>query len=296
MMVNPLHPKLPSVALSLQGTCNRFNAADVQGQWDRVRVLWNKHLRHVLGPLCGFGSDGDERRFTIQKQLMSASAPGRRFVASWRGFVYTGRIDENGGVVDMHSQDSFHNSKKMELAIAVASRDFANGSHLATWWHIELVGDVLLFTPKEHGLWQRDITRKDPMSMKTVERTVAKKVDACMSKLEGGMQQRASGDLLNLISPETTARLSEVPKPPEDTLGTRMWLGVIRRFLRIFFSTKDSLETRYENCARVASFLRIKRHWIDNDDAYTLTKNAESRQCFEHVILQVESAALKIEA
>ena len=110
------------------------------------------------------------------------------------------------------------------------------------------------------------------------------------------MQQRASGDLLNLISPETTARLSEVPKPPEDTLGTRMWLGVIRRFLRIFFSTKDSLEMRYENCARVASFLRIKRHWIDNDDAYTLTKNAESRQCFEHVILQVESAALKIEA
>ena len=53
---------------------------------------------------------------------------------------------------------------------------------------------------------------------------------------------------------------------------------------------------RYENCARVASFLSIKRHWIDNDDAYTLTKNAESRQCFEHVILQVESAALKIEA
>ena len=75
-MVNPLHPKLPSVALSLQGTCNRFNAADVQGQWDRARVLWNKHLRHVLGPLCGFGSDGDERRFTIQKQLIPPRLPG----------------------------------------------------------------------------------------------------------------------------------------------------------------------------------------------------------------------------
>ena len=87
-----------------------------------------------------------------------------------------------------------------------------------------------------------------------------------------------------------------MPKPPEDTIGTRMWLGHIRRFLRIFFSTKDSLETRYENCARVVSFMRIKRHWIDKDDAYTLTKNAESRQCFEHAILQVESAALKIEA
>ena len=35
---------------------------------------------------------------------------------------------------------------------------------------------------------------------------------SCMSKLEGGVQQRASGGLPNLISPETTARLSEVLK------------------------------------------------------------------------------------
>ena len=66
-------------------------------------------------------------------------------------------------------------------------------------------------------------------------------------------------------------------------------------FLRIFFSKKDSLGTRIKLCAAVVSFSRLKRHWIANDRSYTLGRNSESRQAFQHHLLQVESAALKIQ-
>jgi len=294
MMVNPLHPKVPCVAMSLQCTCNQFTAADVSDQWDRVEALWDKHLRPVLGPLWGFGSDGDARRFSIQKSRM-LSTNGPRFRCSWRGFVYSARVKPNGDLCDIMSQDSFHDSKKMSSAMAVASRDLAMGTRLATQYHIELVGDPSLFRPSDHGLHRRDIVRKDPMSMKTIERTLARKVDGCLESLAESMKQKEGG-LRNLLSPETTARFADKEWPPEDTLGTRTWLGVIRTFLRIFFSTKDSLEKRYENCAFVVSFLRLKRQWIHADDSYELKHHAESAQCFDHVVLQCESAALKIEA
>ena len=263
-------------------------------QWDLIERLWDAHLRKVIGPLWGQGSDGDARRFSIQKARMSIT-DGRRFRCSWRGFIYSCRIKPNGDLADIAAQDSFHDAKKMHSAIAVASRDFANGSHLAAQYHIELVGRSDLFDPGEHGLRRRDILRKDPMSVKTIERTASRKVHDCLGRLEEGMRQKTGG-LGSLLSPETRARHAAKDLPPEDTLGTRSWFTIIRLFLRVFFSTKDSLELRYEHCAVTTSFLRLKRQWIHNDDAYELKKHAESAQCFEHVVLQLESAALKIEA
>ena len=209
--------------------------------------------------------------------------------------MLSGIVKINGDFYCLHSQDTFHNCKKCQSFIFVPSRDAAIGSHLGAWWHIELLGDTALFTPLEHGLARRDITRKDPMSVKTVQVTCGRRAERCLKSLEEGIKQKQGG-LLNLLSPESRARFEDKSRPPEDTLGTRTWLHMIRLMLRVFFSTKDSLVTRYELCATAVSFLRIKRHWINHDDAYSLTKHAESKQCFEHNCLQLESAALKIEA
>lgn len=70
-VVNPLHPLVPCVPLSIQATCNQFTAEDVAESWVTIGRLWEKHLRPVLGPLWGHGSDGDARRFTNQKAQMS---------------------------------------------------------------------------------------------------------------------------------------------------------------------------------------------------------------------------------
>ena len=294
-VVNPLHPLVPCVPLSIQATCNQFTAEDVAESWETIGKLWEQHLRPILGPLWGHGSDGDARRFTNQKAQMS-STEGSRFRASWHGFVLTGIIKVEGGdFYCLPSQDTFHNCKKCQSFIFVPSRDSAIGSHLGTWWHIELLGDTTLFCPSDHGLTRRDIIRKDPMSVKTVQATCSRRVEHCLKALEEGVK-RKQGGLLNMLSPESRARFEEKSRPPEDALGTRVWLHMIRLMLRVFVSTKDSLETRYELCATVVSFLRIKRHWINHDNAYNLTKHAESKQCFEHACLQLESAALKIEA
>ena len=102
---------------------------------------------------------------------------------------------------------------------------------------------------------------------------------ACLRKLAQGAKSKKDGEKI----------------VQEDTVGTEIWLEIISMFLRIFFSTKDSLGTRIKLCAAVVSFMRIKRHWIAHDKSYSLSRDAESRQAFQHALLQLESAALKIQ-
>ena len=278
IVINPLHENVPSVIVMLQATCNRFTAEDVDVQWTRLRELWQKHLRPVLGVLIGPGSDGDERRFSLQRGMMTSTA-GKRYTSAWRGFRLTAMYDEHGDVIALCAQDSFHCSKKLEAPMAVSTRDFCMGKHLARWYHIALVGDPDLFDPAEHGMRQEDAKRKDPMSVATVQKTASKKVRACLRRLQNGIPSKR--DPSKIVQ--------------EDVVGTEVWLEVVSMFLRVFFSKKDSLGTRIKLCAAVVSFCRLKRHWIANDRSYTLGRNSESRQAFQHAVMQLESAALKIQ-
>ena len=100
----------------------------------------------------------------------------------------------------------------------------------------------------------------------------------CLRRLKEGVRHKKTGEWVQ-----------------EDTDGTLVWLEVISWFLRIFFSKKDSLRTRVMLAAAFVSFLRYKRNWIHHDKSYTLNKNAESRQAYQHAVMQAESAALKIQ-
>jgi hypothetical protein len=179
-------------------------------------------------------------------------------------------------------------------------RDMAVGKHLNAWSHLGLVGDPEFFDACEHLMRREDIVRKDPMSVATVQRTVSKSVRRSMRSFSRS-QRPHSCDAAQVRACLRRIREGvESKKTPgtylqEDTIGTETWLEVISMFLRIFFSKKDSLGTRIFLCAAVVSFLRIKRHWIANDRSYTLTRNAESREAFQHTVMQVESAALKIQ-
>ena len=175
IMINPLHEKVPSVIVMVQATCNCFTAADVAEQWDRLRTLYRTHLRHVLGVLIGPGSDGDARRFQLQLQAMTRRT-GRRYHPWWIGFRLTGEINVYEEVFWLCAQDTFHCAKKLQSPMAIRSRNFSNGHHHCTWYHLELVGDPDLFDSQEHGMRREDIIRKDPMSVATVQRTCAKKV------------------------------------------------------------------------------------------------------------------------
>ena len=53
LIVNPLHARLPRLVAVIQLTYIRFDSKDVRNQWEKVRVLWVKHLSVVLRPLIG---------------------------------------------------------------------------------------------------------------------------------------------------------------------------------------------------------------------------------------------------
>jgi hypothetical protein len=52
----------------------------------------------------------------MQRKLMTGSSafsgreliPGARYRSAWRGFRLTGLVDENGDVINLCSQDTFH--------------------------------------------------------------------------------------------------------------------------------------------------------------------------------------------
>ena len=73
MVVVPLVHGLSRLVVLVHATCNRFTHRWVAEQWRRVEALCEKHVSPKLGPLQGHGSDGDERRFKLQKQRMNIS-------------------------------------------------------------------------------------------------------------------------------------------------------------------------------------------------------------------------------
>jgi hypothetical protein len=275
IMVNPLDERLPPLPLVLQATCNKFTRADVAAQWARLREMFITEFGDMFD-LIGHGSDGDKRRFVEQLERMTTSKLGEtRFRCAFAGFRMSAAIDDIGKVYGVDSQDTYHNAKKMESPMDNVSRpSFQNGQHSAMWNHFRLVFDR--FTPEEHGLRFEDVKRSDRQSVRLVIVTSSRKCRRC----------------LRLLHDEPAAGAS-----PVHTIGTEKWLELVSIYLRIFFSKKDSVASRYKNASMVQNFLKIKRNYISKeygDSGYDLKLNAESKETFQHLVLSCESAALKI--
>ena len=71
ILLNPLHPKLPRIAVLTMPTCNKFDHTFVYRQWQDVEQLYEQELKPIMGPLIGHSSDGDSRQRKIMLQLAS---------------------------------------------------------------------------------------------------------------------------------------------------------------------------------------------------------------------------------
>ena len=223
IIVNPLHPDLPKLVVVVQVTCNRFTAAHVRDQWDRLRALWYRgdagergNLGKILGPLIGHASDGDARRFKLQIEDMRSTA-GLRFRIGWPGFTLSGRVDENGHASCIHSQDTIHNAKKMLNPMDVASRVLQLGASSAVWEHVQLAFDT--FRPDEHGLRASDRKRPDRQDFSCVQRAARSKLRSCLAHL----------------------------RPRHKTEGSEAWLEIIHLFLIAHFGKKITVIDRVHN-------------------------------------------------
>jgi hypothetical protein len=62
IVCNPLVKGFPRLVYAMLPTCNRFDASEVQAQWDQIHVIHDKYLSATVGPLVAHASDGDARR------------------------------------------------------------------------------------------------------------------------------------------------------------------------------------------------------------------------------------------
>jgi hypothetical protein len=219
VIINPLHPQLPKLVVMVQVTCNRFTAAHVRSQWERLYDLWyrdgGKNLGSILGPLVGHGSDGDARRFKLQLQDMSNTSE-TRFGIAWRGFTLSGYL-QHGRVRGIHAQDVIHNAKKGVNPLDVNSRIIQLGEFPAIWEHIQLV--FRRFDPDKHGLRASDEKRPDRQDFSAVQRVARNRCRRCLAALRPGVK----------------------------TEGTEAWLEMIYDYLIAHFGTKIALISRVQN-------------------------------------------------
>lgn len=181
LIVNPLHARLPRLVAVIQLTCNRFDSKDVQNQWEKVRVLWSKHLSAVLGPLIGHSSDGDARRRKLMLEDFTSSR-GNWFRVPWDGWYFSARILHNNDVYGLHDQDFVHNGKKLVNPLDLPSRHLILGNENATLNHIYLVYHS--FSVDRHGLQEGDIKREDRQNWTAAQRLASRKVQLCLQQLK----------------------------------------------------------------------------------------------------------------
>jgi hypothetical protein len=212
--INPLCAGLPTMQLALLPTCNTFTHVSVQQRWDQVRSFMSTHFLD-LGVLVLHASDGDRRR--VKCTLRSIA--GGTYGLDCPGFIIKAEVLE--GYPVLMDQDAFHIGKKLRNPLPVASRNVFWGTHLVTINHLRLV--MSAFPKSEHGLLEEDVNVRDKQNVAAVQRVASLKVLACLDELAAGVTLPGGRYI-----------------PPEDILGTRLYLEVIHSFLQLFYGF-DSL-------------------------------------------------------
>ena len=243
ILLNPLHPNLPRIAVLVMPTCNKFDHRFVYRQWQEVKRLYDQELKDIVGPLIGNSSDGDSRRRKIMLQLATVDV-GNRFRPIPRnlGFIFSCRkldTDENGyHVEDMCDQDYVHNHKKLLNPLDHATRVLRMCEYLVHMNHLQLVSEVFPFA--DHGLGVSDIEGRDRQNWRSAQKLTFPKVQECLEALINGT----------------------VPgRPPNITLlGTKTYLLIIWYYVEIFCSSVASLTSRIKYAAIVTHFLGIWRN------------------------------------
>ena len=278
IMLNPLHPNLPRLAILCMPTCNKFDTTFVHRQWQEVQRVYERDLEPVLGPLVGNSSDGDSRRRKIMLQLAGSNAAGNRFqpIPTNLGFVFSCRKEETEdgfyNIRDLCDQDFIHNHKKMLNPLDHATRVLMLGDYMVHMNHIQRVYDV--FPPTEHGLGASDINRRDQQNWRSVQKLSFPKVRDCLARLIDG---RAPNQ-----------------RPNPMLLGTQVYLLVVWYYVEIFCSSMASLHARIKYAATVTHFLAIWHNYVHRHPRLTIRTNYITRETYMDILLSCHCAVLLI--
>lgn len=236
-------------------TCNRFDAPQVQEQWDQIHAIHDQFLSAAVGPLVSHASDGDARR----RKLMLDASEGGTYGLAQPGFTLKGVVKGTQGLVQLYCQDPPHGGKKMRNPLLSATRRLQWGVCLATRNHIRLL--LAHFDKSEHGLCETDIDVRDVQNFPAVQRLAFPGVRACLDQVQVSFTSKVSGERVQ-----------------DDVRGTSAHLRVLWAFLDIFYG-QGTLWERISLASFVVHMLymggnfvrhhgyglNLKEHWLTRE-------------------------------
>ena len=274
VVVNPLHEELPRLTIVVHAHCNRFTTAWLKQQWEEEEELCARLISPFLGDDLNAASDGDARRFALQKagMLILPSAPGR-FGLIVAGFTHSCKLLSIGAIANCFSQDPRHNWSKLWAHTDSNVRRLQWGAWTATHTVIVTIFEGGRFAHSEHGLSAAAAYRSDRMNKRAPAECCSCKVRACMQRLIDG---------------DTT-------HPPEpEVKGTLYYAKLVSYYIVLNMGKKATLYERVKMASYVIHTLRRARGHVVDSKTLTLKQHFLPKQTYEHVILGCFSATLKI--
>ena len=261
VLLNPLHRKLPKIAVVVHPSCNKFDHMFVSNQQAKLDRLYKEHLEDVLGPIIGGASDGDSRRRKLHL-LEALSEAGHRHqpVPLELGFLLTCRVEKNDDdgsyiIRELADQDFVHNVKKLVNPLDHDSRNMHLGDYMMIHMnHLRLVQGAFDFD--DYGLADDDINRKDRQNYRSAQKILFKSVQNCLQKICDG---------------------NGVPANP-GVLGTKVYLEIAWRYCEIFKNPGLSLEDRIMCASVIVTFLGIWQNFVQITPGLITRHNFISRE------------------
>ena len=273
VMINPMHERLPALTCLLVGTCLRFKEDGyVLPQWEQLQILFDKHVRGVIGPLIGHASDGDSRRRKAFRRTMLSTkveVGQRRYGLGRADFTHTGLV-VNGIPTGIMDQYFFHNFKKLINCFDNPQKVLTIGN--AGIAHINDLRVLKTADNLVHGVRDADLARNgfDKTDVPSAQRIVSKKVITFLeAKIKGG---------------DTTLR------------ATLTYIKLCRLYLNLFLSRKMTLRVRIKSAGYIVTYLRTWRLWVKNNKSFDQGKHCPPRETCEDVILSCHMVVLLIMA
>ena len=285
VMINPLHKGLKSMTCFATGTCNAFDANNyVEIQWEKLEEMYEKHLRKVLGPLVGHGSDGDSRRRHLMARYCLANVKKEeKYGLIHKALTLAGSCTKDAetgqvtSIKDIPDQDYYHVAKKLLNCASHAARTLQLGPRLIV--HFNVVTQAMSqFEPMEHGLKGGDDSRKGfrAMDWRSLIRLVRTKFLTVLERLVDGEQG------------------ARAPDPA--AAGMLQFLKLIRRYVSIFASRKESIRERVVSASYVLTYLRLWRQWTKQQPDLVLKHHFITREAFQDTVLSCHAFLLMCQA
>ena len=255
VLINPLHPGVPTVCILWVGTCGTFKTRDyIDPQWRRLeRILSEPTLvgdepqesvESVLGPAIGHGSDGASTRRREMMLRSTLNDLGFR-IHGLQAYVFCGSKPTDSGngrsMLNM-DMDYVHNIKKLINSFASPSRLLQVGPDFVATLE-QLRGVITTVDTHLHGARPTDLNRQGYRAMRfpsALRLISAKFLRALDNEVAGTLGGREADPTLR---------------------GVRVFLGVIHRYAEIFMDRSLSLAERTKSAGFVNCFLLIWRGW-----------------------------------